>query len=76
MIPVTGKRYYIDYVDPKWPDASYRGEGLYTGEIEEDSDEQDLSKGFLYRFEELEADLGFTPTGLFSEEDIVEQLDK
>jgi hypothetical protein len=74
MIPETGKRYYIDYRDHQFPEFSYIGTGTFTGVIEEDSDEVDPSKGFLYRFDSLEVDFGFTDSGVFAEEDIIEEV--
>jgi hypothetical protein len=51
---VEGKRYTIQFLDFTKPSASYYGSGIYTGNIEEDSDEPDLNKGFLYEFCNLE----------------------
>lgn len=51
---VEGKRYTIQFLDFTKPSASYYGSGVYTGTIEEDSDEPNLNKGVLYEFSNLE----------------------
>jgi hypothetical protein len=74
MIPEKDKFYKIKYTDPYSDIASYEGPARFTGEIEEDSDEQDLSKGFLYVFKDLERDHTFFDFAFFAEEDIIEEI--
>ena len=75
MIPEKDKYYKIKYTDPHCDLVSYEGTARFTGEIDEDSDEEDLSKGFLYIFDNLEKDDTFFETAYFAEEDIVEVVD-
>jgi hypothetical protein len=74
MIPEKDKFYNIKYIDPYSDLASYEGSARFTGDIEEDSDEQDLSKGFLYVFDSLERDNTFFDYAFFAEEDIIEEI--
>lgn len=74
MIPEEGKFYKIKYIDPFTSDASYEGIGRYTGDMEEDSEEEDLSKGILYVFDSLERDQAFFSDAYFAEEDIIEEV--
>lgn len=74
MIPEKDKFYKIKYTDPQSEDASYGGPARFTGEVEEDSDEQDLSKGFLYVFTDLEREHTIFDYAFFAEEDIVEEV--
>jgi hypothetical protein len=74
MIPEKDKYYKIKYTDPHSDLASYVGTARFTGEVEEDSDEQDLTKGFLYVFDDLEKDDTFFEMAFFAEEDIVEEV--
>ena len=66
------KAYLIQYVDFEKPKASYFGPGIHTGKIEEDSDEQDISKGILYEFIILENNI--TRVAFFSKDDILKQI--
>ena len=74
MIPIKDKLYKIQYTDPVCREGDYRGLGRFTGYVEEDSDEPDLTKGIIYRFTELENNFGFTCEGFFGEEDIIEEV--
>lgn len=74
MIPEKDKLYRIEYTDPKYPDASYSGIAKYTGEIEEDSEESDLTKGFWYVFDCLEVEDDFLTYASFAEEDLIEEI--
>jgi hypothetical protein len=74
MIPIKDKLYKISYTDPTCREADYKGVGRFTGYIEEDSDEPDLTKGIIYRFTGLETAFGFTTEGFFGEEDIIEEV--
>lgn len=69
MIPVQGKRYFIDYKpSDSLGEYGYVGIATYTGEEEQIDDET------LYRFEGLQEKFGFTNSALFSEEDIMEEI--
>ena len=72
MIPIKYRTYLIQYVDFKTTKASYFGPGIHTGSIEEDSDEQDLSKGILYEFIILENNI--SRVAFFSKDDILKQI--
>lgn len=76
MIPEKDKFYKIKYIDPQCEDASYEGPARFTGDVEEDSDEEDLSKGFLYVFKDLEIHYTFFDYAFFAEEDIIEEISK
>jgi hypothetical protein len=75
MIPVKGCTYLIQYLNFEEPDSSYYGTGVYTGEVEEDSDEEDLTKGFLYEFINLKTESKHTSKrGLFAAQDILKKV--
>ena len=74
MIPEKNKYYKIKYTDSYSEEASYEGTARFTGEIEEDSDEQDLTKGLLYVFKDLERKHTLFDFAYFAEEDIIEEV--
>jgi hypothetical protein len=74
MIPIKDKIYLIQYLDFKVPEASYYGHARFTGSVEEDSEETDLSKGFLYEFELLDVKKSLIKLALFGEEDILKKI--
>ena len=74
MTPIKNKTYLIQYVDFKYPEASYYGPAVFTGSTEEDSDESDLSKGVLYEFKIENLERHTNKFALFSEEDILKKI--
>lgn len=74
MIPEKYKFYKIKYIDPYSEVASYEGIAKFTGVVDEDSDEMDLTKGFLYVFDSLERKDTIFTEAFFAEEDIIEEV--
>lgn len=70
MIPIKNKKYKISYTDPNNKIYDYFGVGVYSGHEEHYEDET------VFLFCNLENLNGYTGSGFFADQDILELLDE